>query len=149
MGSNAQKVSIGPNNALAPNSFYNWFEERVLVHRCTIFKWVPGTWPHDKVPGQQSKYWPPGWHALLWSLLFCLSLWLSFIPVVFKGPLFTVNRSLTCPLRTATKRNKSLITTRSRKVSKSWDWVSKWSWRFDIWQVYRQQCCRGACQISE
>ena len=38
---------------------------------------------------------------------------------------------------------------RSRKVSKARDLVLKWSYRFEIWHEPRQQCCRGACQISE
>ena len=38
---------------------------------------------------------------------------------------------------------------KSRKVSKAGDRVLKYSYRFEIWQAPRQQCCRGACQISE
>ena len=38
---------------------------------------------------------------------------------------------------------------RSRKVSKPRDWYFKLSYRFEIWQAHRQQCCRSACQISE
>ena len=38
---------------------------------------------------------------------------------------------------------------RSRKVSKARDRVLKCSYRFEIWQASRRQCCRGACQISE
>ena len=38
---------------------------------------------------------------------------------------------------------------RSRKVSKARDRVLKCSYRFEIWQAPRQQCCRGACHISE
>ena len=29
------------------------------------------------------------------------------------------------------------------------DWYFKLSYRFEIWQAHRQQCCRSACQISE
>ena len=38
---------------------------------------------------------------------------------------------------------------RSRKVSKPREWYFKLSYRFEIWQAHRQQCCRSACQISE
>ena len=38
---------------------------------------------------------------------------------------------------------------RSREVSKPRDWEFKLSHRFDILQAHRQQCCQGACQISE
>ena len=38
---------------------------------------------------------------------------------------------------------------RSHKVSKPRDWQFKSSHRFEIWQALRQQCCQGACQISE
>ena len=38
---------------------------------------------------------------------------------------------------------------RSHEVSKPWDRKFKSSHRFEIWQAHRQQCCRGACQISE
>ena len=38
---------------------------------------------------------------------------------------------------------------RSRKVSKARHRMSKWPYRFEIWQAHRQQCCRCACQISE
>ena len=38
---------------------------------------------------------------------------------------------------------------RSRKVTKPRDWYFKLSYRFEIWQAHRQQCCRSACQISE
>ena len=38
---------------------------------------------------------------------------------------------------------------RSREVSKPRDWYFKLSYRFEIWQAHRQQCCRSACQISE
>ena len=38
---------------------------------------------------------------------------------------------------------------RSREVSKPRDWQFQLSHRFEIWQALRQQCCRGACQISE
>ena len=34
---------------------------------------------------------------------------------------------------------------RSRKVSKARDRVLEWSY----WQTLRQQCCKGACQISQ
>ena len=37
----------------------------------------------------------------------------------------------------------------SREVSKPRDWYFKSSYRFEIWQALRQQCCRSACQISE
>ena len=36
---------------------------------------------------------------------------------------------------------------RSREVSKRRDWYFKLSYRFEIWQAHRQQCCRSACQI--
>ena len=38
---------------------------------------------------------------------------------------------------------------RSREVSKPRDWYFKLSYRSEIWQAHRQQCCRSACQISE
>ena len=38
---------------------------------------------------------------------------------------------------------------RSRKVSKARDWVLKCSYGFENLQAHRQQCCRGACKISE
>ena len=38
---------------------------------------------------------------------------------------------------------------RSREVSKPRDWYFQLSYRFEIWQAHRQQCCRSACQISE
>ena len=41
------------------------------------------------------------------------------------------------------------VIVRSRKVSKPRDWQFKLSHRFEIWQANRQQCCRGACKISE
>ena len=43
----------------------------------------------------------------------------------------------------------SRLIVRSRKVSKARDRVSKCLYRFEIWQVRRQQCCRGVCQISK
>ena len=44
---------------------------------------------------------------------------------------------------------KRRLTVRSRKVSEPRDWYFKLSYRFEIWQAHRQQCCRSACQISE
>ena len=41
------------------------------------------------------------------------------------------------------------LTARSRKVSKQRDSGLNFSNRSEIWQVPRQRCCRGACQISE
>ena len=41
------------------------------------------------------------------------------------------------------------LTAKSREVSKPQDWMLQWLYRFEIWQVSRQQCCRGACQFSE
>ena len=38
---------------------------------------------------------------------------------------------------------------RSREVSKPQNQQFKLSYRCEIWQARRQQCCRGACQISE
>ena len=38
---------------------------------------------------------------------------------------------------------------RSREVSKPRDWQFILLHRFEIWQAPRQQCCRGACRISE
>ena len=38
---------------------------------------------------------------------------------------------------------------RYREVSKPRDWHFGLSYRFEIWQAHRQQCCRIACQISE
>ena len=35
------------------------------------------------------------------------------------------------------------------EVSKPRDWYFQLSYRFEIWQAHRQQCCRSACQISE
>ena len=46
-----------------------------------------------------------------------------------------------CPIR--------CLTVRSREVSKPRDWYFRLSYRFEIWQTHRQQCCRSACQISE
>ena len=37
----------------------------------------------------------------------------------------------------------------SREVSKPRDWQFKLLHRFAIWQAHRQQCCRGACRMSE
>ena len=42
---------------------------------------------------------------------------------------------------------RSLIV-RSREVSKARDWYFKLSYRFEIWQAHRQQCCRSACQTQ-
>ena len=44
---------------------------------------------------------------------------------------------------------KRCLSVRSRKVSKPRDWYFRLSYRFEIWQAHRQQCCRSACQISE
>ena len=41
------------------------------------------------------------------------------------------------------------FTARSREVSKPRDSGLNFSNRSEIWQVPRQRCCRGACQISE
>ena len=41
------------------------------------------------------------------------------------------------------------LTARSREVSKPRDSSLNFSIRSEIWQVPRQRCCRGACQISE
>ena len=41
------------------------------------------------------------------------------------------------------------LTARSREVSKPRDSGLNFSNRSEIWQVPRQHCCRGACQISE
>ena len=38
---------------------------------------------------------------------------------------------------------------RSRKASKAWDQMLNCLYCFDIWQVPRQQCCQGICQMSE
>ena len=38
---------------------------------------------------------------------------------------------------------------RSHEVTKPSDWQFELSYRSEIWQAHRQQCCRGACQISE
>ena len=38
---------------------------------------------------------------------------------------------------------------RSGEVSKPRDLYFKSSYRFEIWQAHRQQCCRSACRISE
>ena len=43
---------------------------------------------------------------------------------------------------------KRRLIVRSREVSKPRDWYFK-SYRFEIWQAHRQQCCRSASQISE
>ena len=37
----------------------------------------------------------------------------------------------------------------SQEVSNPRDWMLVCSYRFEIWQATRQQCCRDACQISE
>ena len=52
------------------------------------------------------------------------------------------------PLGPVSISEKRLIV-RSREVSKPRDWYFKSSYRFEIWQAHRQQCCRSACQISE
>ena len=44
---------------------------------------------------------------------------------------------------------KRRLIVRSREVSKPRDWYFELSYRFEIWQAHRQQCCRSACQISE
>ena len=49
--------------------------------------------------------------------------------------------------RSAGQKRRLIV--RSRKVSKPRDWYFKLSNRFEIWQAYRQHCCRSACQISE
>ena len=36
----------------------------------------------------------------------------------------------------------------SHKISILWDWVLKYSYRFEIWQAHRQHCCRGACHVE-
>ena len=54
-------------------------------------------------------------------------------------------------LKKADKLNPSLSLSlvRYRKVLKALDWLLKCSYCFDIWQAIRQQCCWGACQISQ
>ena len=52
-------------------------------------------------------------------------------------------------LRAPSQYPKRRLFVRSREVSKPRDWYFKLSYRFDIWQAHRQQCCRSACQISE
>ena len=44
---------------------------------------------------------------------------------------------------------KRRLSVRSREVSKPRDWYFKLSYRFEIWQAHRQQCCQSACQIAE
>ena len=44
---------------------------------------------------------------------------------------------------------KRRIIVRSREVLKTRDWYCKLSYRFEIWQAHRLQCCRSVCQISE
>ena len=44
---------------------------------------------------------------------------------------------------------KRRLSVRSRKVSKPRDLYSELSYRSEIWQALRQQCCRCACQISK
>ena len=44
---------------------------------------------------------------------------------------------------------KRCLFVRSREVSNPRDWYFKLSYRFEIWQAHRQQCCRSAFQISE
>ena len=44
---------------------------------------------------------------------------------------------------------KRRLSLRSREVSKPRDWYFELSYRSEIWQAHRQQCCRSACQISE
>ena len=41
------------------------------------------------------------------------------------------------------------VLSEDREVSKPRDWQFKLSHRLVIWQARRQQCCRGACHISE
>ena len=36
-----------------------------------------------------------------------------------------------------------------REISKRRDWMLQWSYRSEIWHAAQQNCCRGACQISE
>ena len=44
---------------------------------------------------------------------------------------------------------KRRLIVRSREASKPRNWYFKLSYRFEILQAHRQQCCRIACQISE
>ena len=44
---------------------------------------------------------------------------------------------------------KRRLIVRSREVSKPWYWYFKLSYRFEIWQAHRQQCCRSACFQSD
>ena len=35
------------------------------------------------------------------------------------------------------------------QVPKPWDWVLKLLYHCEVWQIPRQHCCRGTCQISQ
>ena len=52
-------------------------------------------------------------------------------------------------VRAPSQYPKRRLFVRSRKVSQPRDWYFKLSYRFEIWQAHRQQCCQSACQISE
>ena len=55
---------------------------------------------------------------------------------------------ITARARAPSQYPKRRLFVRSREVSKPRDWYFKLSYRFEIWQAHRQQCCRSACQIS-
>ena len=61
------------------------------------------------------------------------------------GLLVTEDMILRASIHQAVRR----LTARSREVSKPRDSGLNFSNRSEIWQVPRQRCCRGACQISE
>ena len=41
------------------------------------------------------------------------------------------------------------LTAKSREVLWPREWMLYWSYRSEIWQAFRQRCCRGAYQISK
>ena len=53
------------------------------------------------------------------------------------------------PSRVPSQYPKRRLYVRSCKVSKPRDLYYKLSYRFEIWQAHRQDCCRSACQMSE
>ena len=50
---------------------------------------------------------------------------------------------------TYSRSGRRCLIARSRKVSKPRDWIWKYTYRLEIWQATRQQCCRDASNISQ
>ena len=72
-------------------------------------------------------------------ILILTSLWQHFLSII----------SLYVKYRAPSQYPKRRLSVRSRKVSKPRDLYLELSYRFEIWQALRQQCCRCACQISK